>query len=408
MRYSLAAIALAGVASALPRNVLVLRSTSSNGSGGRDFSGGRGNGPSEDWQKQLVDAHNAVRSECGQSPIVWNDELANQAAGYTAQCNYGHSGMDGVGENIAEGSGSAGSADGLCKLWSDEKNGGSDTGHYTQMVWKDTTDLGCGYQSCGGMQFLVCQYWPAGNVIGEEGGQVCAAGAPAGGAPSPQSGSPSGAKSTGQSPSGGFPSGGSSPKPSTGYPSGGQAPSHGSRPRPQREHCGAGQHWDHSKNCCVDDDRADSVRVRPRPYGDSHQADSKPVRKQCGPGEYWNAAGGCCDKIDDNNADSQHRPRPRPVPVPYGDNDADSQNRRRPHNNTPYGDNDADSQRRPRPSYNDNDSDSVFKRPSYDNSDNDSSSRRRPSPSYDNSDSGSRPSRGGKPDEDCEESKKKL
>merc|ERR1719326_2392685 len=37
------------------------------------------------------------------------------------------------------------------------------TGHYTQVVWKTSTALGCGVQG----RLLVCQYGPGGNMGGE-------------------------------------------------------------------------------------------------------------------------------------------------------------------------------------------------------------------------------------------------
>lgn len=68
------------------------------------------------------------------------------------------------------------------------------SGHFTQLVWKNTTTVGCGSKLCGLKQwyrsllcqtknhvdfasadsgrFLVCEYWPRGNVIGEFGSEV--------------------------------------------------------------------------------------------------------------------------------------------------------------------------------------------------------------------------------------------
>ncbi|KAF6026089.1 CRISP3 [Bugula neritina] len=37
-------------------------------------------------------------------------------------------------------------------------------GHYTQMVWAETTRIGCGVQTCNGSTpFYVCNYGPSGN-----------------------------------------------------------------------------------------------------------------------------------------------------------------------------------------------------------------------------------------------------
>ncbi|NEP08971.1 MAG: secretion protein [Symploca sp. SIO2C1] len=49
------------------------------------------------------------------------------------------------------------------------------TGHFTQVVWKNSTELGCGaaqgVATLGGRKYtafyVVCQYGPAGNVIGQ-------------------------------------------------------------------------------------------------------------------------------------------------------------------------------------------------------------------------------------------------
>jgi len=43
------------------------------------------------------------------------------------------------------------------------------TGHFTQVVWKGSQQLGCGVASCPaipGGTFYVCRYVPAGNVQG--------------------------------------------------------------------------------------------------------------------------------------------------------------------------------------------------------------------------------------------------
>ncbi len=41
-------------------------------------------------------------------------------------------------------------------------------GHYTQLVWHNTTDVGCGRASCGNAEVWVCNYLPAGNFIGRK------------------------------------------------------------------------------------------------------------------------------------------------------------------------------------------------------------------------------------------------
>jgi hypothetical protein len=42
-----------------------------------------------------------------------------------------------------------------------------DVGHYTQVIWRNTTHVGGGLSSGNGNDVLVCNYSPAGNVSGE-------------------------------------------------------------------------------------------------------------------------------------------------------------------------------------------------------------------------------------------------
>jgi hypothetical protein len=40
-----------------------------------------------------------------------------------------------------------------------------DTGHFTQLVWLETRELGCGMAQCNGGDLVVCNYAPPGNVL---------------------------------------------------------------------------------------------------------------------------------------------------------------------------------------------------------------------------------------------------
>lgn len=43
----------------------------------------------------------------------------------------------------------------------------SDVGHFTQIVWPQTREVGCALETSAQFDVLVCRYWPAGNIIGE-------------------------------------------------------------------------------------------------------------------------------------------------------------------------------------------------------------------------------------------------
>lgn len=40
-------------------------------------------------------------------------------------------------------------------------------GHFTQLVWKGTSQVGCGMANCAGSNFVVCNYNSPGNVVGD-------------------------------------------------------------------------------------------------------------------------------------------------------------------------------------------------------------------------------------------------
>ena len=42
-----------------------------------------------------------------------------------------------------------------------------DAGHYSQVVWRSTRRVGCGLAAGNGLEFLVCDYAPVGNVVGQ-------------------------------------------------------------------------------------------------------------------------------------------------------------------------------------------------------------------------------------------------
>jgi len=63
----------------------------------------------------------------------------------------------------------------MFSLWYDEKNlfdyssgdFSPETGHFTQLVWLSTKELGCGLSCKGDTCYSGCNYKPSGNVQGQ-------------------------------------------------------------------------------------------------------------------------------------------------------------------------------------------------------------------------------------------------
>jgi len=178
----------------------------------------------EAGKKMILDKHNELRRKVAKGEestakkqpkasnmreMVWNDELAAVAQRWADQCTFGHDGnrkkLDGtyVGQN-AYMSGSSkesdlatimGKMDKPTLAWYDEVSKysfdpanikpftfGYDTGHYTQVVWAESEELGCGqvmYTDAPWYRNLVvCNYGPGGNMQGAamyEVGEPCSA-----------------------------------------------------------------------------------------------------------------------------------------------------------------------------------------------------------------------------------------
>ncbi len=136
---------------------------------------------------RVLAAHNAERAAAGVSPLTWDPQLGVEAAKYAVQLalsrRFAHSmpaSRGATGENLWMGTRGAYGAEAMVAGWASEKrlftpgvfpavsrNGNwEQVGHYTQMVWPGTQRVGCALASSGGEDYLVCRYFPAGNVIG--------------------------------------------------------------------------------------------------------------------------------------------------------------------------------------------------------------------------------------------------
>ncbi|KAL5012974.1 hypothetical protein ScPMuIL_011525 [Solemya velum] len=150
-------------------------------------------GFTDDERIAILNKHNDYRSipqATHMYALTWNDALEEQAQKYAEECQWGHSnvmdvgGFHNVGENLYA---SAGMTDvkGTERWYDTEVDyyfpnndtclAGKECGHYTQLMWKDTYNVGCGISFCptlGGtnandMWYYVCNYGPAGNYVGD-------------------------------------------------------------------------------------------------------------------------------------------------------------------------------------------------------------------------------------------------
>jgi pathogenesis-related protein 1 len=137
----------------------------------------------------FLDAHNHHRATVSPAPseplpaMRWSDELATYAKRVADRCSFEHSKTD-YGENLSARTGPVDPAQVVAE-WAAEAEhydakrnrcaAGEVCGHYTQVVWRASTQLGCANSRCtknspfgdGEWTMTVCNYAPAGNYSGE-------------------------------------------------------------------------------------------------------------------------------------------------------------------------------------------------------------------------------------------------
>ncbi len=141
----------------------------------------------------MTAAHNKIRTQLGIAPLAWSDSLAEYARTRATElaktgCRMRHGTSGRYGENLYWASAVRWSngkrevqnikAQHVADSWAGEREGydsrtkrcrpGAVCGHYTQMIWRDSKELGCGMAVCADKgQIWVCYYNPPGNFIGQ-------------------------------------------------------------------------------------------------------------------------------------------------------------------------------------------------------------------------------------------------
>ncbi|QIG52951.1 hypothetical protein G6N82_01135 [Altererythrobacter sp. BO-6] len=150
-------------------------------------TGGTTTGQDQMLQVMLAE-HNRERRTLGIPDLVLDPDLNRQALAYAQEMAvsavFAHSpstSRPGQGENLWAGTASRFSHQSMVGAWIGEKQyylhdrfpyvsstgNWQDVGHYTQIIWRSTTRLGCGLATGGNWDYLVCRYAPPGNVSGQ-------------------------------------------------------------------------------------------------------------------------------------------------------------------------------------------------------------------------------------------------
>ena len=136
------------------------------------------------YKNSIIKFHNEIREKHKSPPLKENEKLNDLASIYAEslvnnqeKINYELNMYNDeiVGENIIVAE-SKRSEDAFKKILDEEKNYDFNknkfskaTGHFTQAIWKDTTDIGCGFwvDKENKKYYIVLLYYPAGNIFGK-------------------------------------------------------------------------------------------------------------------------------------------------------------------------------------------------------------------------------------------------
>ena len=141
------------------------------------------------FDQRVLAAHNRERATLAIPPLKWNPALADSARAWAnrlaATGAFEHAperASDPEGENIWGGSKGYFTAEAMVDGWVREKRyfrpgtfpqnsvtgKVEDVGHYTQLMWRDTGQVGCAIATGAVEDILVCRYAQAGNYLGEK------------------------------------------------------------------------------------------------------------------------------------------------------------------------------------------------------------------------------------------------
>lgn len=136
---------------------------------------------SDSLKSLILNKHNFYRKATGAKPLQWSEQLEKDAvleANKLAINPYNYAPTLSYGENIFR-SPNLPTPEEIINFWMREQRyyhgeeiseeGLMTYGHYTQIVWKQTSLLGCAMSvTKGGTYVIICLYSPKGNIAGQK------------------------------------------------------------------------------------------------------------------------------------------------------------------------------------------------------------------------------------------------
>ena len=128
--------------------------------------------------QDMLAAHNAVRATVTAPPLIWSDKLATAAQEWAntliEKKEFIHRPKSKFGENLFQIEGAKSIPKQVVDRWASEASNydyksnrcHGACGHYTQIVWRDTKEVGCAVARGGAREVWVCEYNPPGNYVG--------------------------------------------------------------------------------------------------------------------------------------------------------------------------------------------------------------------------------------------------
>ncbi|KAG5917414.1 hypothetical protein E4U61_002744 [Claviceps capensis] len=136
----------------------------------------------KDFETEMLASHNYFRGQHSANPLTWDTALAQSSQTWANTCNFSH---DSAGENLVYRTSFKYWGE-FVNMWGSERTlynfdqpkFSAATGHFTQLVWKNTKTVGCAWNYCSGGTgkavgyYVVCKYSPPGNYQGQYADQV--------------------------------------------------------------------------------------------------------------------------------------------------------------------------------------------------------------------------------------------